>query len=144
MTLVEYEVKGRIAYITMNRPEKLNAMNREMIDGLWDGFTNFRDDPEVWLAIVSGRGRSFSVGHDLAEMSAGGAAVRGHGSTDELYFAEQNIWKPIIATVNGHCLAQGAGIAMGADIRIASETAQFGWPQTKRGISSISGPVILG
>ncbi len=144
MALVEYEIKGRIAYITMNRPEKLNAMNREMIDGLWDGFTNFRDDPEVWLAIVSGRGRSFSVGHDLAEMSAGGAAVRGHGSTDELYFAEQNIWKPIIATVNGHCLAQGAGIAMGADIRIASETAQFGWPQTKRGISSISGPVILG
>jgi enoyl-CoA hydratase len=54
------------------------------------------------------------------------------------------ITKPIIAAVNGICLAQGAGVALGADIRVASETVQFGWPQAKRGISSISGPVILG
>jgi E-phenylitaconyl-CoA hydratase len=143
LSLVEYEVKGRIAYIAMNRPEKLNAMNREMLDGLWDAFARLRDDQEVWLGIVTGRGRSFSVGHDLVEMSSGGSAVRGPRSTDELYFMEQHIWKPVIAAVNGHCLAQGAGIALGADIRVAADTAKFGWPQTKRGISSISGPVIL-
>ena len=142
MALVEYEVRGRIATITMNRPEKLNAMNREMLEGLWEAFTNLRDDPEVWLGIVTGTGRAFSVGHDLEEMGGGGKTSA--GSTDELYFMVQHIWKPIIAAVNGYCLAQGAGIALGADIRVAAETAQFGWPQTKRGISSISGPVILG
>lgn len=142
MALVEYEVKGRIASITMNRPEKLNAMNREMLEGLWQAFTNLRDDPEVWLGIVTGKGRAFSVGHDLEEMSGGARASA--GTTDELYFMAQHIWKPIIAAVNGYCLAQGAGIALGADIRVAADTAQFGWPQTKRGISSISGPVILG
>ena len=142
MALVEYEVRGRIATITMNRPEKLNAMNREMLEGLWEAFTNLRDDPEVWLGIVTGTGRAFSVGHDLEEMGSGGKTSA--GSTDELYFMVQHIWKPIIAAVNGYCLAQGAGIALGADIRVAAETAQFGWPQTKRGISSISGPVILG
>ena len=142
MALVEYEVRGRVATITMNRPEKLNAMNREMLEGLWEAFTNLRDDPEVWLGIVTGTGRAFSVGHDLEEMGSGGKTSA--GSTDELYFMVQHIWKPIIAAVNGYCLAQGAGIALGADIRVAAETAQFGWPQTKRGISSISGPVILG
>ena len=143
MALVEYEVKGRIAYITMNRPEKLNAINHEMLDGLWQAFTNLRDDPEVWLGIVTGNGRAFSVGHDLVEMGGGSAPVRESATTDQLYFMEQHIWKPIIAAINGICLAQGAGIALGADIRVAADTAQFGWPQVKRGISSISGPVIL-
>ena len=143
MAQVEYEVKGRIAYITMNRPEKLNAMTHEMIDGLWKAFGSLRDDPEVWLGIVTGRGRAFSVGHDLVEMSAGSAEGHAAGSTDELYYMEQHITKPIISAINGLCLAQGAGIAMGADMIVAAEPAQFGWPQPKRGLSSISGPVIL-
>ena len=144
MAQVEYEVKGRIAYITMNRPEKLNAMTHEMLKGLWDAFTNLRDDPDIWLGIVTGEGRAFSVGHDLVEMSAGGKMADVPGSTDELYyFMATEIWKPIIAAVNGLCLAQGAGVALGADIRVAADSAQFGWPQVKRGISSISGPSIL-
>ena len=56
---------------------------------------------------------------------------------------QSNIWKPIIAAINGVCLAQGCGIALGSDIRIASTGAQFGWPQAKRGISSVSGPALL-
>ena len=142
MPLVEYETKGNIAYITMNRPDKLNAMTHEMLRDLWEAFTQVRDNPQVWAAIITGKGRAFSVGHDLVEMSSGGA-IGGVGSTDELYFMEQNISKPIIAAINGLCLAQGAGIALGADIRVASDTTHFGWPQVKRGISSISGPVIL-
>ena len=56
---------------------------------------------------------------------------------------QTRIWKPIIAAINGYCLAQGGGIALASDIRIAADTAQFGWPQAKRGISSISGPSML-
>jgi len=141
--LIEYVVKDRIAYITLNRPEKLNALTHEMLDGLWKAYTDVKNNPDAWLAIVTGTGRAFSVGHDLVEMSKKSATERSSGSTDELYFYQQHIWKPIIAAVNGLCLAQGAGIAMGADIIVASEQAQFGWPQTKRGLSSISGPVIL-
>jgi enoyl-CoA hydratase len=144
MPQVEYEVRDRIAYITMNRPEKLNAMTHEMLRGLWDAFTKVRDDDEVWLGIVTGEGRAFSVGHDLVEMSAGGKMADTPGSTDELYlFMATQVWKPIIAAVNGICLAQGAGVALGADIRVVADNVQFGWPQVKRGISSISGPVIL-
>ena len=142
MALVEYEVKGRIGYVTMNRPEKLNALTHEMLDGLWRAFTDIKDNPDVWVGIVTGTGRAFSVGHDLVQMSAArpGKSV---GSTDELYFMQQHTWKPIIAAVNGLCLAQGAGLAMGADILVAADSAQFGWPQVKVGITSISGPVIL-
>ena len=143
MPLVEYEVKGRIAYITLNRPEKLNAINHEMLSGLWDSFTRLRDDPEVWLGIVTGTGRAFSVGHDLVEMTSAAPGEKAAGTTDELYFVQQQTWKPVIAAVNGICLAQGAGIALGADLIVAAESAQFGWPQVKRGLTSISGPVTL-
>jgi enoyl-CoA hydratase/carnithine racemase len=60
-----------------------------------------------------------------------------------LYVVQSTIWKPVIAAINGICLAQGCGIALGSDIRIASTEAQFGWPQVKRGISSVSGPALL-
>ena len=138
MSLVKYEIRQRIAYITMNRPEKLNAITPDMLSKLWDAFTDLRDNPDVWLGIVTGTGRAFSVGHDLKAMSEMSGENKSSGSTDQLYLMQQNITKPIIAAVNGLCLAQGGGIAMGSDILIASENAQFGWPQTKRGLSSIS------
>ena len=59
MAVVDYEVRDRIAYVTLNRPEKLNALTREMLDLLWDAFTAFNDDPEAWLCIVTGTGRAF-------------------------------------------------------------------------------------
>ena len=64
-------------------------------------------------------------------------------STGDLYVEQSKIWKPIISAINGVCLAQGCGIALGSDIRIASSEARFGWPQAKRGISSVSGPALL-
>ena len=108
---------------------------------LWEAFQDVDGNPEVRAAIITGRGRAFSTGHDLVAMAAGRA---NEGlSTSDLYLMEQNIWKPIIAAINGICLAQGCGLALGSDIRIASEEAQFGWPQVKRGISSVSGPALL-
>ena len=138
---VIYEIKEGIAYITMNRPEKMNAIDPAMRELLWDAFQDVQNNSEVRCAIVTGAGRAFSTGHDLVAMAAG-HANEGH-STGDLYVVQSQIWKPIIAAINGICLAQGCGIALGSDIRIASSKAEFGWPQAKRGIASVSGPALL-
>ncbi len=142
---VLYEIREGIAYITLNRPEKLNAINPEMRQLLWDAFQDVKNNPEVRCALVTGSGRAFSTGHDLVAMASARAdtQVNEGPSTGDLYVVQSNIWKPIIAAINGICLAQGCGIALGSDIRIASTKAEFGWPQAKRGISSVSGPALL-
>jgi len=136
-----YEIKGGIAYITLNRPEKLNAIDPAMRQLLWDAFQDVKNNPEVRCAIVTGAGRAFSTGHDLVAMAS--ARANEGPTTGDLYVVQSQIFKPIIAAINGICLAQGCGIALGSDIRIASSAAQFGWPQAKRGISSVSGPALL-
>lgn len=138
---VIYEVQDGVAYITLNRPEKLNAINPEMRELLWDAFQDVRNNDDVRCAIVTGKGRAFSTGHDLVAMA--NARANEGPSTGDLYVEQSKIWKPIISAINGVCLAQGCGIALGSDIRIASTEAQFGWPQAKRGISSVSGPALL-
>ena len=136
-----YEIKDGIAFITLNRPEKLNAIDPPMRQILWDSFQDVQNNPEVRCAIVTGNGRAFSTGHDLVAMA--NARANEGPSTGDLYVVQSNIWKPIIAAINGVCLAQGCGLALGSDIRIASTEAQFGWPQVKRGIASVSGPALL-
>jgi enoyl-CoA hydratase/carnithine racemase len=138
---VIYKVENGIAFITLNRPDKLNAINPEMRTMLWDAFQDVKHNTKVRCAIVTGNGKAFSTGHDLVAM-ANSRANEGP-STGDLYIVQSNIWKPIISAINGICLAQGCGIALGSDIRIASSEAQFGWPQAKRGISSVSGPALL-
>ncbi len=142
METVIYEIRDRVAWITMNRPDKLNAINVDMREELFQAFEDFQGNPDAWVAIITGAGRAFSVGHDLVQMGAGVKNEPGR-TTDDLYIYQRRIYKPIIAAINGICLAQGAGIALCSDLRIASEKAQFGWPQVKRGISSISGPSLL-
>ena len=147
MNTVKYEVKGRIATITMNRPEKLNAINNEMIQDLFEAFHEFNTNPDVWVGVLTGEGRAFSTGHDLVMQGETKREIRPgfpSGSTDNLYtYMQTQIDKPLIAAPHGHALAQGAGLALLSDFRIAADDAQFGWPQVKRGIASISGPTIL-
>jgi len=144
MAVVIYEVRDRVAYITLNRPEKLNAIDPAMRDELWQTFHDFNDNPDAWIAVVTGAGRAFSVGHDLAAMAGRSDDLYATGiSTEDLYVYQTQIFKPIIAAINGFCLAQGGGIALASDIRIASDKAQIGWPQAKRGIGSVSGPTML-
>ncbi|MBI2873059.1 MAG: enoyl-CoA hydratase/isomerase family protein [Chloroflexi bacterium] len=144
MAIVEYEVRDRIAYITMNRPDKLNAINAELRTALFDAFEDVKYNDDIWVAIITGNGTAFSTGHDLVEMGTGAhSGPPDPRTTDDLYVFELGIFKPIIAAINGTCLAQGGGIALASDIRIASERARFGWPQVKRGISSVSGPCML-
>lgn len=137
---VLYDVQDHIATITLNRPEKMNAINHKMCQELWDIFTDVKNNPDVWVAIITGNGRAFSAGHDLSEpFLRDGSTISG----DDLYLYQLSIYKPFICAVNGFCLAQGGGLVLCSDIRIASERAEFGWPQVKRGISSVSGPTLL-
>ena len=143
MSTILYEIRDRIAYITLNRTDKSNAINAEMNDELFNTFRDVRNNPDVWVAVITGSGRSFSAGGDLLHTEDQDKVPSEQEAPYHLYECIMNIWKPTVAALNGSCIAQGAGIALACDIRIASERAQFGWPQVKRGFSSVSGPVIL-
>jgi enoyl-CoA hydratase/carnithine racemase len=101
-----------------------------MRNELFRVFEDVKYNPEVWIATLTGTGRAFCVGHDLTEMSA---AEDGGPPTDDLYLYQLGVFKPLVASINGFCLAQGAELVLCSDVRIASEQAQLGWPQVKRG-----------
>jgi len=134
LTVIEYEKKGHIAYVTLNRPEKLNAMNAELHAELGAAWVDFRDDPELRVAILSGNGRCFSAGADLSE----------DAPTDYTYTGEfpditqtQQVYKPIIAALHSHVVGYGMWIALDADIRIAAEGTSFWLPEPQWGIATI-------
>lgn len=143
MSEVIYEVKDKIAVITLNRPEKLNAINAEMSRQLYAALQDVRDNDDVWLMILTGNGRAFSAGRDLVERADHGNSLPAPRNA-EIYSLQTEIMKPTIAAINGICLAAASGFAFCTDIRIATEGATFAWPHAKRGISSVSGPTILG
>ncbi len=140
---VLYEVKDHVALITLNRPQAKNALNRAMRKQLQAAYTDVKFNREVWVAILTGAGDTFCAGKDLFEKTAPEDEDGSVMSNDELYIFQRNIYKPIILAINGPCLAQGGGFAFNADILIMSERASLGWPQVKRGISSVSGPSLL-
>ncbi|MPY93388.1 MAG: enoyl-CoA hydratase/isomerase family protein [Acidimicrobiia bacterium] len=138
---VLYERDGRVATITYNRPEALNAVNQELRDDLDAAWARFRDDDEAWVAIVTGAGRAFCVGHDLK----GGAVPRGttHWETPSLTSLENGVevWKPVIAAVNGYALGFGLTLVSACDFVIAAEGAELGFPEVRLGVPTIQGSV---
>jgi E-phenylitaconyl-CoA hydratase len=134
-----YQKKGRIAVITINRPERMNAIDPQTSQELLGAWSDFRDDNELWAAIFTGAGeRAFSAGLDLvavAEAFTGGMVgglqfpVPFGGITRGF-----EIFKPMIAAINGHCLAGGLEMALCCDIRIAAENATFGLMEVTRAI----------
>lgn len=130
MSVIIYEKKGRIAYITLNRPEKLNAMNAELRTELDKTWIDFRDDDELWVAVISGAGRAFCSGMDAVEL-ASGKGFR-PGSSFDFPFSV-GLWKPIICAIHGICYSGGVLLAMGCDIRIASEDAKFAVTEPRLG-----------
>src|SRR5262249_12515765 len=151
MPPIIYEKKGNIAFITINRPERRNALNFEAFGLLAKAWLDFRDDPDLWVAIITGAGdKAFCAGGDLkefihmvtqniSELSASGGpqAFGGDVPVNASLVAvlrEVEIFKPIIAAVNGFCIAGGMEMLQGTDIRIASETASFGIGEPRRGL----------
>ena len=140
---IAYEKKGHVATITINRPKALNAVDMETGKELIEAWTDFRDDSDLWVAILTGAGeKAFSSGADLryvgeyyrsmtpfqrrhvSETTAGLGGITRH----------LEIMKPIIAAVNGYCFAGGLEMALACDFRLASENAVFGLLEVKRGI----------
>lgn len=140
---VIYDVRDHIAYITLNRPDKKNAINRAMRKEIQDAFMDVRFNPDIWVAILTANGDSFCSGKDLFEKIPPEMEKGDVMSNDELYLFQRNTHKPFIVALNGVCLAQGGGFALNADIVVMSERASIGWPQVRRGISSVSGPSFL-
>lgn len=134
---IKYHVADGIAYVTVNRPEALNALNPEVLTELHQAFSEFEKDDDAVVAILTGEGRSFVAGADIAAMSTmscmeGRAlGVLGH----KLMNYMEAIEKPIIAAVNGFALGGGCELSMACDIRIASTKAKFGQPEVNLGIT---------
>jgi E-phenylitaconyl-CoA hydratase len=143
--LVTYEIADHVATITYNRPEALNAINAEMRQGLNDAFSRFRDDEEAWVAIVTGTGRAFCAGGDMQEGGATGefAGTFWEKPTVNSFESGWEIYKPVIAAVNGFCLGYGLTMVTWCDFVIASEQAEFGFPEVGLGVPTIVGAIRL-
>ncbi|HEY5251605.1 MAG TPA: enoyl-CoA hydratase-related protein [Acidimicrobiales bacterium] len=143
---VLYERAGHVATITYNRPEVLNAVNGEMRRDLNDAFGRFRDEEEAWVAIVTGAGRAFCAGADLRD--GAGAIGEFAGSfwekpTVNSFESGWEIYKPVIAAVNGHCLGYGLTLVTWCDFVLASDRARFGYPEATLGIPAMVGAIRL-
>ena len=134
---VVYDKKGSIAYVTLNRPKVLNALNKATINELRAAFEDARDDSSIRGVILTGAGeKAFAAGADIAEVAkdtaveAEEATRRGQALTDLI----ENLGKPVIAAVNGFALGGGCELAIACTTRIIAESAKFGQPEVKLGV----------
>jgi enoyl-CoA hydratase/carnithine racemase len=135
-----YEKRDRIAIVTINRPEALNAFTPDMLQAMDAAFADFNKDPDLWVAILTAAGdKSFCAGMDLK------AAIPLVNEGDEMGYADHtkrpfsDVFKPIIAAVNGYCIAGGLEFLQGTDLRIAAEHATFGLGEVRWGIIPTGG-----
>ncbi len=133
---IEYTKEGRIAVFTINRPQAINAINIEAWRDLNEAMVDFRDDPELWVGIITGAGeKAFCGGADIRDTLP---FLKEHRDSPWAFPASLwrglDIWKPLIAAINGVALGGGLEIALACDIRIASETARLGTPEVTLGL----------
>ena len=145
MAIVEVETRGDVAFISLNRPEKLNAINDDMLTGLLNAVEAIGRSDAIGAAVLSGRGRAFSAGGDITAMAA--MDERAFADTISLYMRVSAAFracpKPIIAAVHGYALAGGFELALICDVRFAATGTQFGLPDTPLGLSPTSGMTYL-
>lgn len=127
-----WEKRGHVRIMTFNRPEAMNAANVAMLHLHGQFLQEFVEDDDAWVLIFTGTGRAFSTGLDLKELKeifAMHPKPRTLASTDA-----PEIWKPVIAAINGYAVGLGCELALASDIRIAADDARLGLPEVKRGL----------
>jgi enoyl-CoA hydratase/carnithine racemase len=150
MSTVQYEKRGRVAHVTLNRPDALNALDDQLNRELWDVWRDFAEDPAVDVAILTGAGKAFCSGADLKTyiphwsnanmMDVRENVARGIGGG--LTRGQHRIAKPVIGAINGHAIGGGFELALACDIRIASEAAKFGVFELRYGIHQGDGGLV--
>src|SRR6266850_2385031 len=146
MECVEYQLDGHVATITYNRPDALNAINGAMRRDLNEAFGRFRDEDDAWIAIVTGAGKAFCVGADLRDGQFSAGEFPGtfwEKPTINSFESGWEIFKPVIAAVNGYCLGYGLTLVTWCDFVIASDRAEFGFPEVRIGVPTIVGAIRL-
>jgi len=137
LTNLKLEKKNQVAYVTIDRPKVLNALDMATMQELWQVFSELKDDKQVRVVILTGGGeKAFVAGADINELARNNAVEakaythKGQATLDLI----ENLGKPVIACVNGFALGGGCEIAMASTMRLASENAKFGQPEVKLGI----------
>jgi E-phenylitaconyl-CoA hydratase len=139
---IDFELNDGVALITLNRPERLNAMDADAYRALSEAWTRVRDDDGIRVAVVTGAGeRSFTTGADLKSFVTAPGDLSGFWNTqrDQLLNRGLEVWKPVISAINGYCLGGGMTLMLATDIRIAAEHATFSLAEVKRGIVAGNG-----
>jgi crotonobetainyl-CoA hydratase/dehydration protein DpgD len=141
LTRVIYEKRNNVAYVTLNRPESLNAMDLRMHEELCAVWNDFEQDDSVWIAVLTGAGsRAFSVGQDLKELASrteSGNPPSSFGNRGPGWprlTERHNMTKPVVAKINGLAIGGGFELALACDIIVASEDAAFSLPEAKLGL----------
>ena len=134
---IDVDVAEGVCTIVINRPERLNAMDADRYQALSQAWRRVRDEPDIRVAIITGAGdKSFSTGADIKSF------LTGPPGYDEMWLTQRDqllnrgleVWKPVIAAVNGYCLGGGMTLLLATDIRIASSNATFALAEVKRGV----------
>jgi E-phenylitaconyl-CoA hydratase len=139
---IDLAVERHIATITINRPERMNAMDAEHYAALSAAWVRVRDDSEIRVAVVTGAGeKSFTAGADLKSFVGAPPALPDLLATqkNQLLNRGLEVWKPVVAAINGYCLGGGMTLLLATDLRIAAAHATFSVPEVKRGVFPANG-----
>jgi crotonobetainyl-CoA hydratase len=142
-TAVEYELRGRVALITLNRPDAMNAVNADLATGLGEAVERAAADPAVRVLVLTGRGRAFCAGADLKAIASGQPiGPEGHDEWGFAGFVQHWCDKPVVAAVNGFAMGGGTELALACDLVVASDQASFGLPEVRRGLVAAAGGLL--
>jgi enoyl-CoA hydratase len=132
--LVLVERDEPIAVVTLNRPDRMNALSEPLMEELVSALSELDRDESIRCIVLAGNDKAFAAGADIGEMATASAMDMLYARRVERWDAIRKLWTPLVAAVSGYCLGGGNELAMSCDLIVASETARFGQPETSLGI----------